>query len=185
MTRYLIDPADQTITLPERFAAPAPLADESADDEAAQVAQYQADQDHALDELCERFAHWCITRRFYGGPKPPKSLLGQIAKRTRPMRLPPDAACSSMLAAMHLALMAHPADAIARRVFELHYLHRVPKVSSACAALGISRQHWYRLLKDFRRQVCGAAARIQATNEQQAHNMSHRTTGMQANSESA
>lgn len=185
MTRYLIDPADQTITLPERFAAPAPQADEEEADEATQIAQDQADQDHALDELCERFAHWCITRRFYGGPKPPKSLLGQIAKRTRPMRLPPDAACSPMLAAMHLALMAHPADAIARRVFELHYLHRVPKVTSACAALGISRWHWYRLLKDFRRQVCGTAARIHADNERQAHAMSHRTTGSQTNSESA
>jgi len=173
MTRYLIDPTDQTITLPERFAAPAPLADDAEDDEAAQVAQDQADQDHVLDELCERFAHWSITRRFYGGPKPPKSLLGQIAKRTRPMRTPPDADCSPMLAAMHLVLMSRPEKSMARRVFELHYLHRVPCVKDACMAIGISRVHWYRLLKQFRREIYAAGVEICAANEAQAQALPH------------
>ena len=155
---------DDLVKLPPRFAAPAPIDDEPEDT----VSDRQAAEDARLDELCERFAHWCITRRFYGGPRPPKSLLGALAKRTRPMRLPPDAACSAMHAAMHLALVAQPDDSLARRVFELHYLHRVPNVKAAAEAVGISRGHWYRLLRQSRHSVCSAAERIHEANWQEA-----------------
>lgn len=141
----------------QRLAAPAPS---TTDDEDA--ATRPPRDDPYLDELCERFAHWSITRRFYGGPRPPKSLLGTLAKRTRPMRLPPDAACSSLHAAMHLALLGQSPHSLGRRVFELHYLHRVPSIKQAAQALGIGRAHWYRVLREFRHHLYSAAVAIQA-----------------------
>jgi hypothetical protein len=127
-----------------------------------------------LDELCEDLSRWAATRKLYGAPRGPVSLLGQLAKRTRPLRSGggPDAANSAFMAAMWIAYTAQPrTDAHGepckdRLVFELHYLHRVTSIKTSAAAIGIGRQHWYTLLADFRRRIHAAAHDIAAANEQ-------------------
>jgi|RhisoiCoNPM_1038542.scaffolds.fasta_scaffold00015_7 hypothetical protein len=124
--------------------------------------------DERLDELCERLVWWCRTRRFYGRSSVPPSLLGRLAKRTRPLRPGgPDAGCSAEMAALYMALIGQPADALDRRVFELHYFHRVGNVKAAAAALGIGRQHWYTLLRSFRQRIHAASQEILELNAMQ------------------
>lgn len=120
-----------------------------------------ARRDAHLAALCEQLAWWIQTRRFFGSPRAPVSLLGKLGKRTRPL-LPggPDAECSAELNALYIALIAQPADALDRVVFELHYLHRVANVKAASAAVGIGRQHWYTLLREFRRRIFIASREI-------------------------
>lgn len=138
---------DEPLTL----AAPAPIDD--AEDGAI------TDHDTYLHQLCEQWAHWCWSRRFYAKPSMPASLLGNLQKRTRPPGQPggPDAIASAELLAFHLAVLGQPADALDRQVFELHYLHRVKNVKTAAAAVGIGRQHWYTLLREFRRRAHAAS----------------------------
>lgn len=126
----------------------------------------RTDADDRLDALCEQLAHWRATRKYYARASMPPSLLGRLQKRARPLRPGgPDARCSAELAALHVALLSQPEDALARRVFELHYFHRVGNVKAAAAALGIGRQHWYTLLRTFRQQLHEASLRILQANE--------------------
>jgi len=128
--------------------------------------------DDELDQLCDRLVWWCRTRRFYGRQSVPPSLLGRLAKRTRPLRPGgPDAGCSAQMAAMYIALIGQPIDALDRRVFELHYFHRVANVKCAAAAVGISRRHWYRLISDFRRRIHQVSMEVIAMNEQQLYSL--------------
>jgi hypothetical protein len=131
--------------------------------------------DAHLDALCEQLAWWLATRRFYGGPRAPVSLLGKLGKRTRPLRPGgPDAACSAELSALHIAMVAQPADALDRVVFELNYLHRVRNVKVAASALGIGRQHWYTLLREFRQRIFNASREILAANERELRSLRDR-----------
>ncbi len=127
-------------------------------------------EDGRLDELCEHLAWWVHTRRLYGAPRGPVSLLGKLRGGMRPLRTPggPDAACRADLAALYIALIAQPADALDRQVFELHYLHRVTNVKASAAQLQIGRQHWYTLLRAFRRRIFAASREILAKNEDAA-----------------
>jgi len=128
-----------------------------------------------LDMLCEQLAHWRATRKYYARASVPPSLLGRLQKRTRPLRAGgPDARCSAELAALHVALLSQPEDALARRVFELHYFHRVANVKAAAAALGIGRQHWYTLLRSFRQQLHDASLRILQANEEELARLAER-----------
>ena len=144
-------------------AAAAPNADDSDD------APIPEDDDY-LHRLCEAWAEWCWTRRFYAKPSVPASLLGNLQKRTRAPGEPggPDADNSAELAAFHLAVIGQPADALDRKVFELHYLHRVKNVKAAAAVLGIGRQHWYTLLREFRRRAHAGSQEILNHNLQAA-----------------
>lgn len=154
-----------------RLAAPAPVVDEGdeADPDAKQLAQ-----DGHVHELCEAWSGWCRTRRFFGRPAMPVSLLGKLTARTRPLSPGgPNARCSAQLAAFHLAVLGQPAEALDRQVFELHYLWRVRNVKAAAAAVGISRQHWYRLVREFRARVYAASQEIQRDNEAQAREMGY------------
>lgn len=166
---------------PQRFAAPAPERDEdygadalaistepdANDDDTEAAIDTTVDTDH-LHQLCEDMARWCATRRLYGAPRGPASLLGQLAKRTRPIRPGgPDAACSQELACLYIAMCAQPADSIDRIVFELYYLRRVINVKAAAAAIGIGRQHWYTLLRDFRVRIYAASRELIASNAAQ------------------
>lgn len=131
------------------LAATAPPAD--ADDDEPLSAEEREDGQN-LNELCEAWARWCHTRRLYVKPSAPVSLLGKLRQpgTGRSSSGGPDAANSAQLSAFHLAVLAEPESALDRRVFELHYYWQVRNVKSAAADLGISRQHWYRLLRDFR-----------------------------------
>lgn len=143
-----------------RLAAPAPQRTE--DD----VPPGQIEQDRDLDALCDAWAHWCRTRRFYGPAPMNASVLGKLSGKSQAPREPggPDAPCSAELAALHLAVIAQPREALDRKVFELHYLWSVRNIKAAAAQLGISRQHWYRLLGDFRRRVYAASLAILQAN---------------------
>lgn len=142
--------------------------------------------DDRLDDLCERLVWWCRTRRFYGRSSMPPSLLGRLAKRTRPLRPGgPDAGCSAQMAALYVALIGQPADALDRKVFELHYFHRVGNVKAAAAALGIGRAHWYRLLGDFRRRIYAASEEILEFNTRQMQEACARDNAVPADLSSA
>jgi hypothetical protein len=143
---------------PLKLAAPAP---EEEDDDSTADAQVLAGRPD-LHALCEDWAYWCRTRRFYVKPSLPVSLLGKLTSKGtgRSSSGGPDAPTSAELAAFHIAFTAQPEDALDRRVFELHYYHRVRNVKMAAAELGVSRQHWYRLVADCRARVYAASRQI-------------------------
>lgn len=120
--------------------------------------------DAALDELCEDWAWWCATRGYYGPPPVSAHILGRLQKRAS-VRKPnggPDSFCSADLLALHLAILGQGENSLDCAVFRLHYLYRVRNVKAASSALGISRQHWYRLLREFRRRVHRISQRLRA-----------------------
>jgi hypothetical protein len=146
-------PKDQIDTEALRLCAPAP----GTEDEAP-------GPDDGLDDLCERWAAWCATRRFYVAPPTPH-LLGRMRGNSRPLNPGgPDAEINAELAAFHIAYLGQP-DALDRRVFELYYVHRIKPVKAAADALGISRQHFYAVLSAFRRRVLAASAHILSREE--------------------
>lgn len=158
------------------FAAPAAIDDD--DDEAPdlqQLLRMEKGSDGHLDAMCEQLVHWCLTRRYYAKSSLPVSLLGKLGKRTRPAHPGgPDAACSAELAALYLAFLSQPADAIDRQVFVLHYFIGVRNVKVAAAELSIGRQHWYTLLREFRRRIYAASQGILDANERALSEMQSR-----------
>jgi hypothetical protein len=116
-----------------------------------------------LEELCARWSSWCRTRRLYVKPSLPPSLLGRLRSpgpgRGRPGG-GPDAVCSAQLMAFHIAFLAQPEDALDRRVFALHYYVQVRNIKAAADAVGVSRQHWYRLAKSCRDRIYQASLQI-------------------------
>lgn len=141
-----------TTTL-QRLAAPSP---DDLDEDAITDAQRRDDE--RMHDLCEQLAMWVRTRRLYGAPGAPASVLGRLRSPTS--FADRDAPCSAEMAALWIAVVAQPREALDRRVFELHYIHRVRNIKAAAAAVGVSRQHWYRLLRDFRRRIVMAAWQI-------------------------
>lgn len=154
-----------------RLAAPAPTGD---DDEIPA----QTDEQSNLDALFDRWVRWRATRRLFGPPPRMGATLGNLAGApTRPISQDgPDAPCSAELAALHIAYCSQPA-ALGKRVFELHYLHRVTPIKRAAAALGISRGHYYRVLAEFRARVALAAQNILAENIEVAQRLPHAVKG--------
>lgn len=59
----------------------------------------------------------------------------------------------TQLLRLHDAVRSQPATALDRRVFELYHLHAVRNIKAEAARLGISRQHFYRLLWAFECRV--------------------------------
>jgi len=143
------------------FAAPAPAAID-VEPPMPDTQPGEPSNDH-LHDLCEQFAAWHRTRRFYGRMSVPVSLLGRLASKTRPTKNAggPDAMASSLMMALHLAYVSQPVEALDRQVFELYYLVRVKNIKAAAGALGISRAHWYRVLVDFRRRIYAAACEME------------------------
>jgi hypothetical protein len=152
------------------FAAAAPIDEDDRDESIPE-------NDTHLHDLCEQWAWWCFTRRFYTRPSLPASLLGKLQKRPRPPSQPggPDAIASAELAAFHLAVIGQPAEALDRQVFELHYLHRVKNVKLAAATMGIGRQHWYTLLREFRQRAYSASRDILDHNLKAGDSLPHRS----------
>ena len=150
-------PKDQIDTEALRLCAPAPGTD---DEPAPDVGS----EDDGLDDLCERWASWCSTRRFYVAPPVP-NILGRMRGNSRPLRPGgPDAEISAELAAFHIAYLGQP-DALDRRVFELYYIHRIRPVKAAADALDISRKHFYTVLRAFRRRVRAASIGVLSREE--------------------
>lgn len=157
-----------TTTPPTRFAAPAPADPDEDDDAAADQAaagEKESESSH-LHELCCQWAAWTASRRLYVRPSAPQSVLGKLTARApgKPSSGGPDAIASAQLMAFHHAVLAQPPEALDRQVFELHYLTRVRNIKTAAALLGISRQHWYTLLRDFRQRAHRASLEIMGSN---------------------
>jgi hypothetical protein len=120
-------------------------------------------RDVKLHDLCEAWASWCYTRRYFAPAPSNMCVLGRMAKRTRPLQPGgPDAPCSAEMASLHLAILAQPREALDRQVFELYYVARVRNVKAFAAELGISRRHWYTLLSAFRIRIHLASVEIMA-----------------------
>ena len=150
----------------QRLAAAAPCAaredDEDADTAAADRELQTSRPD--LHELAEQWARWVQTRRLYVKPSLPPSLLGRLQARGSVRRRGdgPDAMAGAEYMAFHHAFLAQPPGALDRQAFELHYLHRVRSIKVAADALGVSRAHWYRLVRDCRERIYIASRGILA-----------------------
>lgn len=137
---------DNAIPL-KRFAAPARLdADlpSEADQDVTPV------EDANLHELFEAWSHWSRTRRYFAPPPPAGTILGKLSSKTRPFTSgPPDAKCNMDLAALHLAILGQPRDALDTQVFYAYYGDRKTAIKRTADEIGISPRHFYRLLKAF------------------------------------
>lgn len=136
--------------------------------ELEQLAHELDDADKDLDPhqgICEAWASWVRTRRFYKPPSLPPSILGRLTSRSRSFAGGPDAWNDAELHALNQAIEAEPLEALDRQVFELHYRHRVKGIKMFAQALGIGRQHWYTLLRSFEERVVAASTEIRARNE--------------------
>lgn len=152
-----------------RLAAAAP-----AEPDADRLDLQEGDQD--IDELFEQWSAWCRTRRYFAPPSSMGSILGQLRGPSRPSRQPPDAKCSSYMAALHLAIKGQPEEALDTKVFWLYYGQRAGNIKQAAYVLGISRQHFYRLLRSFTERVQIAAKQIEADNVAAGQALPHRAT---------
>lgn len=148
---------------PGVFAATARLDADLPNEEDAERAP--AAEEGNLHDLFEQWSHWSRTRRFYCPPPSTGTILGKLSSKTRPFTSgPPDAACNADLAALHLAILGQPPDALDTRVFQAYYGDRAPFVKRSADALGISRQHFYRLLKSFCTRVHAVSQDIASYN---------------------
>ena len=153
-----------------RLAAAAPP-----DDDNAPAPPVEGGED--VDMLLEQWAHWCKTRRFYAQAPSTGHILGKLRGSTRPSRLPPDAPCSANLAALHLAIVGQPREALDTRVFWLYYGERVSNIKAVADALGISRGHFYVLRNAAVRRILITAKQIESANlaagDAPSHNTNH------------
>lgn len=161
---------------PHVFASPAQGQDDEDQDDLAGLTDAERQQQAGMDELFEAYGQWCRTRGFFGPPPVKGNMLGKLTSKSRARGKTggPDAACSAQLSALHLAVIAQPAEALDRKVFTLHYLYNVASVKQCADVLGISRQHWYRLLRAFRSRVSSSATSIMSDNLAAADNLQHR-----------
>lgn len=149
-----------------KLAAPAPG---TAEEEMPE----QSDEDRSLDNLCESWSRWCMTRRFYAPPARLPSVLGQLSGRSQPPKAgSQDATISAELMAFHHAYLGQP-DALDKMAFYAYYVARYRPIKLVADTLGISRSHFYRLIGDFRRRVHVAAKAIEADNMASRAELSH------------
>jgi hypothetical protein len=160
------------------LAAPAP--EELEEEAALEQELLHADQPD-LDELAESWAWWAHSRGMYVKPSLPVSTLGRLTTKGsgRPSSGGPDAIAGAELVAFHLAFLAQPENALDRRVFELHYYRRVRNVKAAAATVGVSRQHWYRLVRDCRQRIYIASRQILERNLAEAAQLRSRQPSAQ------
>lgn len=163
------------MTVVHRLAAPARRNEEDhdqADSAAVRAAVSDFDQ---LDALFEQWSYWCHTRRYFAPQTSTGNMLGNLSSRGRGFRRPggPDASCSANMAALHLAILAQPRDALDTQVFLSYYGARAGNIKAAAAQLKISRQHYYRLLKAFCVRVKNGADEIERDNMTQRARLPH------------
>ncbi len=155
---------------PRCFAAPAAIDDVAGD--APEIAKgTDAGQ---LHDTFEAWSHWSRTRRFYGPPPKTGTILGRISGKPRPYAGGvPDIECRPDLAALHLAILAQPNDALDTQVFYAYYGLRCKNIKQVASILDISRTHFYRLLKSFCERTHAASLVIAAHNQAQRDALPH------------
>lgn len=158
----------------QRLAAPAPqLLDDDEAEPSADTKKLAASAE--VHDLCVRWASWCRSRRVYVRPSLPPSLLGRLASKGSGRGGDgPNALCSAELMAFHGAYLSQPQEALDRIAFELHYYWAVRNIKTAAAELGISRQHWYRLVADCRDRIYRTSLQILSTNMHAADSLPSR-----------
>lgn len=133
----------------QRFAAPARTDTDLSDADDGPDAPQPNPVDADLHALFEAWSRWSRTRRFFAPPPPAGTILGKLSGKTRPFTGAPDAECNMDLAALHLAILGQPRDALDTQVFWAYYGERAANIKQSAHALGIGRAHFYRLLKAF------------------------------------
>ena len=96
-----------------------------------------------IDAIAWAWASWCHTRRYYAPNPRLQCILGRLrtAKSTAPEG--PRVFASQELACFHQGVISLPERE--RAVLELTYLHRAKPIKTIAAALGVSREHVYRI----------------------------------------
>ena len=127
-----------------------------------------------FDDLIEQWERWKKTRRYYAPAPASGNLLGKLRGSTQPSRLPPDAPCRPNMAALHLAIIGQPREALDVRIFWLYYVERATNIKRVAESLGISRGHFYRLRDICVRRVLISAKQIEADNLAAGEAMPHK-----------
>ena len=131
-----------------------------------------------LHAVFEAWSEWSRSRKYYCPPTRSGTILGKLRTKSRPFAHgTPDAPCNMDLAALHLAILGQPRDALDAHVFYAYYGTRQRNIKRAAADLGISRRHFYRLLKDFCRRVYNVSLTISTYNAQQRDTLPHYESG--------
>lgn len=149
-----------TTTHPQRFAAPADCEADTEDN----LPVVRSPEDDNLHALFEAWSHWSRTRRYYAPAPSSGTILGKLSGKSRPFTTPPDATCNADLAALHLAILGQPRDALDTQVFYAYYGERKSNIKRTADEIGISRVHFYRLLKAFCIRVRAVSQDISASN---------------------
>ena len=114
--------------------------------------------------LLEQWTRWQQTRRYYV----PTTTHGRhtigrhSGNSTHGLPEPDDTVCSAKMHALNRAITAQPRDQLETQAFLLYYVQRVRPIKTIADYLGISRQHCYRLQKQFVSRVMVAARQIEA-----------------------
>lgn len=131
------------------------------------TATAQAEPTSPDELLIEQWTRWQQTRRYYVPTTTHASHASHIRHNTgHPATTPhqPEAndVCSAKMHALNRAITAQPRDQLETQAFLLYYVQRVRPIKTIADYLGISRQHCYRLQKQFVTRVMVAARQIEA-----------------------
>lgn len=140
-----------------RVAAPAPPRREES---AAEQYHRRALEPH-IDQMAAEWAWWAITRKYYGRPPSPASILAQFGKlqirSTAPDR-GPNALASAVLARFHQAVVSE--ESLARWAFEGYYLYRIRPIKKLAHLLACDRTHVYWLRNQYARNCYNKVATV-------------------------
>ncbi len=126
-----------------------------------------ASPSESAEHLLEQWTRWQQTRRYYVPTTTHgRHAIGRQNNHTAPSLPEPDgttpAVCSAKMHALNRAITAQPRDQLETQAFLLYYVQRVRPIKTIADYLGISRQHCYRLQKQFVARVLVAANQIEA-----------------------
>lgn len=131
--------------------------------------------------LLEQWTRWQQTRRYYVPTTTHgRHTIGRHSSSHPAPSLPQpdDTVCSTKMHALNRAITAQPRDQLETQAFLLYYVQRVRPIKTIADYLGISRQHCYRLQKQFVARVLVAAKQIEA--EERAAAEFHTATALDA-----
>lgn len=139
-----------------RIAAPAPPARE----ESATETYHRRALEPQVDQMAADWAHWALTRKYYGRPPQVESILAQFGKfhqRTTNPAAGPNSGASAVLARFHQAVISE--DSTARAAFEGFYLYRVRPIKKLAHLLRCDRTHVYYLRNQYARRCFALATK--------------------------
>ena len=124
----------------------------------------QAEPTNSYELLIEQWTRWQQTRRYYVPTTTHgRHTIGRHSGHPAPSQpQPDDTVCSAKMHALNRAITAQPRDQLETQAFLLYYVQRVRPIKTIADYLGISRQHCYRLQKQFVARVLVAAKQIEA-----------------------